>query len=54
VRAVAFAQAAHDLPSTRWSRTVRRVGGPDTAQQLEEAAKDLNIGNLCAMLQFAT
>ena len=29
------------------------IGGPDTVrEQLEEAAKDLNIGNLCAMLQF--
>ena len=29
------------------------IGGPDTVrEQLEEAAKELNIGNLCAMLQF--
>ena len=29
------------------------LGGPDTVrEQLEVAAKELNIGNLCAMLQF--
>jgi hypothetical protein len=29
------------------------IGGPDTVrEQLEAASKELNIGNLCAMLQF--
>ena len=47
-------QAAHDLT---WDEMVDKgyvvIGGPDTVrEQLEEASRDLNIGNMCAMLQF--
>jgi alkanesulfonate monooxygenase SsuD/methylene tetrahydromethanopterin reductase-like flavin-dependent oxidoreductase (luciferase family) len=47
-------QAKHDLT---WDEMVDNgyvvIGGPDTVrEQLEAAAKDLNIGNMCAMLQF--
>ena len=55
VRAAARSkQAAHDLS---FDEMVENgyivVGGPDTVrEQLEAASKELNIGNLCAMLQF--
>jgi alkanesulfonate monooxygenase SsuD/methylene tetrahydromethanopterin reductase-like flavin-dependent oxidoreductase (luciferase family) len=47
-------QAKHDLT---WDEMVEKgyvvVGSPDTVrEQLEEAAKELRIGHLCAMLQF--
>ena len=47
-------QSQHDLT---WDEMVENgyvvIGGPDTVrEQLEEAAKTLNIGHLCAMLQF--
>ena len=52
--AVRAKQAAHDLTFDEMVENGYVViGGPDTVrEQLEEAAKDLNIGNLCAMLQF--
>ncbi len=55
VRQVARAkQASHDLT---WQEMLDKgyvvVGSPDTVrEQLEAAARELNIGNLCAMLQF--
>ena len=55
VRAVARAkQAKHDLT---WDEMVDNgyvvVGSPDTVrEQLEEATRELRIGNMCAMLQF--
>jgi alkanesulfonate monooxygenase SsuD/methylene tetrahydromethanopterin reductase-like flavin-dependent oxidoreductase (luciferase family) len=55
VRAVARSkQSKHDLT---WDEMVENgyvvIGGPDTVREkLEEAAKELNIGHLCAMLQF--
>ena len=55
VRAVARTkQAKHDLSFDEMVDNGYVVlGGPDTVrEQLEAAAKDLNIGNLCAMLQF--
>jgi alkanesulfonate monooxygenase SsuD/methylene tetrahydromethanopterin reductase-like flavin-dependent oxidoreductase (luciferase family) len=47
-------QAKHELT---WDEMVENgyvvVGGPDTVrEQLEEAARELRIGHLCAMLQF--
>lgn len=47
-------QANHDLT---WDEMLEKgyvvVGGPDTVrEQLEEATRELRIGNLCAMLQF--
>ena len=47
-------QAKHDLT---WDEMVDNgyvvIGGPDTVrEQLEEAARELRIGHLCAMLQF--
>jgi alkanesulfonate monooxygenase SsuD/methylene tetrahydromethanopterin reductase-like flavin-dependent oxidoreductase (luciferase family) len=47
-------QAKHDLT---WDEMVDKgyvvIGSPDTVREkLEEAAKALNIGHLCAMLQF--
>ena len=47
-------QAKHDLT---WDEMVENgyvvIGGPDTVrEQLEEAARELRIGHLCAMLQF--
>ncbi len=47
-------QAKHDLT---WDEMVDNgyvvIGGPDTVrEQLEEAASELRIGHLCAMLQF--
>ncbi len=47
-------QASHDLT---WQEMLDKgyvvVGSPDTVrEQLEAAALELNIGNLCAMLQF--
>ena len=55
VRAVARSkQASHDLT---WDEMVDNgyviIGSPDTVrEQLEVAAKDLNVGNLCAILHF--
>jgi alkanesulfonate monooxygenase SsuD/methylene tetrahydromethanopterin reductase-like flavin-dependent oxidoreductase (luciferase family) len=55
VRAVARTkQAKHDLT---WDEMVEKgyvvIGGPDTVREkLEEAAKELRIGHMCAMLQF--
>jgi alkanesulfonate monooxygenase SsuD/methylene tetrahydromethanopterin reductase-like flavin-dependent oxidoreductase (luciferase family) len=55
VRAVARSkQSKHDLT---WDEMVENgyvvIGGPDTVREkLEEAAKELNIGHMCAMLQF--
>jgi len=55
VRAVARAKRAkHDLT---WDEMVDNgyvvVGSPDTVrEQLEEATRELRIGNMCAMLQF--
>ena len=47
-------QAKHDLT---WAEMVDNgyvvIGGPDTVrEQLEQAATELRIGHLCAMLQF--
>ena len=47
-------QASHDLS---WDEMVENgyvvIGSPDTVrEQLEVACKDLNVGNLCTMLQF--
>jgi alkanesulfonate monooxygenase SsuD/methylene tetrahydromethanopterin reductase-like flavin-dependent oxidoreductase (luciferase family) len=55
VRAAARSkQAAHDLSFDEMVENGYVViGGPDTVrEQLEAASKELNIGNLCAMLQF--
>ncbi len=55
VRSVARAkQASHDLT---WDEMVENgyvvIGSPDSVrEQLEVAAKDLNIGNLCTILHF--